>query len=173
MAQWCSRLIFLYGEIYMELILWRHGDAFPKENGTDHERKLTPLGETQAKNMAALLKAKLPKDVQIYCSPAVRCQQTIKALDMPFVTSPKLDTNASVLDLLQLVDWDSDSLSKTTTLICSHQPTLGQTVSNILTNQSQYWPFKKGSIWWLSSRQKGHDSHAWVKLVLTPDIVSD
>ena len=156
----------------MELILWRHADAEPHGFGQDRDRKLTPLGEKQAAKMAHILKMRLPSsDLTIYCSPALRCRQTVNALQIPYITSPKLDTDASVLDLLELTDWHSDSVSKHTILVCSHQPTLGQTVSTILTGQPHYWTFKKGSIWWLSSRIRGHDSNAWVRVVLTPDIL--
>ena len=40
----------------MDLILWRHAEAFDlAEGGTDLERMLTPRGEKQAARMAAWL----------------------------------------------------------------------------------------------------------------------
>ena len=155
----------------MELILWRHAEAEPHGFSADKDRKLTPLGQKQAKKMAAFLKQKLPKDTLLLSSPAVRCQQTISALKLPYKTSEKLSIDASPLDLLDLVDWHNDSFHRQTVLICGHQPILGQTIAKILMGSSDYWTIKKGSIWWLSSKAKRQDSHAWIKAVLTCDLL--
>ena len=156
----------------MELILWRHADAEPHGLQADKDRPLTSLGQKQAKKMASFLKTRLPKDVILYSSPATRCQETISALKLPYETSKLLSTDASVSDLLELVEWHSESITKQTILVCGHQPTLGQVISKILTGHCQYWAVKKGAIWWLSSRTRRQDEQAWVKAVLTYDVLN-
>ena len=39
----------------MELILWRHAEAEPHGFSADKDRKLTPLGQKQAKKMAGYM----------------------------------------------------------------------------------------------------------------------
>ena len=66
----------------MNILLWRHAEAaagFP-----DHERALTEKGRLQAKRMAAWLNARLPPETLVLVSPAVRAQQTARALKRDF-----------------------------------------------------------------------------------------
>ena len=68
----------------MELLLWRHAEA---EDGEDDlARPLTQRGCGQAARMAAWIKAHQPKDLRIIVSHALRTQQTVKALDLPYET---------------------------------------------------------------------------------------
>lgn len=155
----------------MELIFWRHAEAEEQGDFPDRERKLTSTGKKQARKVARFLRTRLPKDAILYSSPAVRCIQTISALGRPYQISQRADIDAPVCELLELADWHSESLKKQTVLICSHQPLLGQAISQILSGQMRYWTVKKGSIWWLSSRNRDQDSTAWVRAVITPGIL--
>lgn len=57
----------------MDLILWRHAEAEDGDgNKPDAQRRLTARGEKQARDMAAWLNARLPKDTTVLVSPAIR-----------------------------------------------------------------------------------------------------
>ena len=70
----------------MDLILWRHAEAVEGDAGDDLARKLTSKGERQAERMAEWLNRRLAHSTRILVSPAVRCQQTAKALGRKFRT---------------------------------------------------------------------------------------
>src|SRR3978361_1071933 len=70
----------------MNLILWRHADAdnFPDRTSdsapSDLARELTPRGQKQAEQTAKWLKARLPEDAVVLCSPAARTLRAAKSL---------------------------------------------------------------------------------------------
>lgn len=147
----------------MDLILWRHAEA---EDGTpDSARRLTHRGKKQAQAMAKWLHKRLPEETRILSSPAVRCQQTVSALELPFQTSQKLGTGASVRDLLLAAGWP---VGDGAVLVVGHQPTLGETAALLLYGAQGEWTVKKGAIWWLSSRAA--DNGAFLRAVIGPDL---
>ena len=85
----------------MDLLLWRHAEA---EDGIpDLKRRLTARGEKQAQQIAEWLHQHAPKKLRILVSPALRCQQTAKALGLPFETDKRLGTDGNVASLLAAV----------------------------------------------------------------------
>lgn len=87
----------------MDLLLWRHAET---EDGTpDLKRKLTVRGEKQARQMAEWIKKNGPKNLRIMASPAIRCQQTAQALDLPFETDKRLGTDSNASNLLAAIGW--------------------------------------------------------------------
>ena len=67
----------------MDLILWRHAEAEEADVGADDlARALTPKGERQAERMAEWLNRRLAHSTRTLVSPALRCQQTAKALGL-------------------------------------------------------------------------------------------
>ena len=77
----------------MDLILWRHAEA---EDGVpDLTRKLTPKGAKQAQRMAEWLERHLPERCRILASPAVRAQETARALGRRFRTVDDIAPGAS------------------------------------------------------------------------------
>jgi phosphohistidine phosphatase len=75
----------------MDLILWRHAEASELESaGDDLERALTPKGERQAQRMGEWLNQRLAHSTRILVSPALRCQQTARALGRSFKTASAL-----------------------------------------------------------------------------------
>ena len=69
----------------MDLILWRHAHARDLVEGEeDIQRPLTPRGEKQAAHMAAWLRKHLPDGLRVLASPAVRTEQTVKALNRKY-----------------------------------------------------------------------------------------
>jgi phosphohistidine phosphatase len=136
----------------MDLILWRHAEAQEWTQGCDDmARRLTARGEKQAKRMAGWLDRQLPDNTRILVSPAVRAEQTASALGRKFKLRPELAPEATVAQLLDLVQWPQ---AKGTVLVVGHQPTLGQTIAELIGLQVQECPVKKGAIWWLHRRQQ-------------------
>lgn len=135
-------------ETVMDLLLWRHAEA---EQGTpDAKRKLTARGEQQAARMGEWLKRNAPKKLRIVASPALRCQQTARALGLPFTTDARLGTGGDVADLLAAVGWPDGG----TVLVVGHQPTLGHAAALLLCGEEAEWTVKKGALWWFSNRTR-------------------
>ena len=108
----------------MDLILWRHAEAFDLAEGqTDLERALTPRGEKQAARMAAWLDRQLPEGVRILCSPARRTEQTVQPLGRKYKLRSELAPEGHVDDLLSVASWPQ---SRAPILVVEHQPTLGR-----------------------------------------------
>jgi phosphohistidine phosphatase len=153
----------------MDLLLWRHAEA---EDGTpDLKRKLTARGEKQAQQMAEWIKQRVPKNLRIIASPAVRCQQTAKALGLPFSTDKRLAPDAGVPDLLAAIDWPHGSSKErsTSVLVIGHQPTLGRTAALLLAGEEANWTIKKGAVWWFSNRVRQADTQTVLRAVMAPE----
>ncbi len=134
----------------MDLILWRHAEAhLQREGQTDLERALTPKGERQAQRMAEWLNLRLAESTRLLVSPALRCQQTARALGRPFRTVAELAPDAEPEALLAAARWPQ---SVEPVLICGHQPTLGRLAARLLAGSEQDWSVRKGAVWWLRYR---------------------
>ena len=150
----------------MDLILWRHADAFEARPGqTDSERALTPRGLEQAAAMAGWLRERLPASARILVSPALRTQQTAQALERPFDTVGALAPGAPVQDVLEAVGWPAGS---GTVLVVGHQPTLGMVAAWLMAGQRQHWTVHKASVWWL--RSEPHIPQATLVAMHTPEL---
>lgn len=152
----------------MDLILWRHAEAL--DTVPDATRKLSARGEKQARQMAAWLKPRLPRQTRILASPATRCQQTVQALGLEFETSRLLSTDASVADLIAATEWPTAGGA---VLVVGHQPTLGRAVSLLLAGQEAEWSVKKGSIWWFSNRIRDGSAQNVLRCSLGTDLIVD
>ena len=151
----------------MDLILWRHAEAHViKEGQSDLDRTLTTKGERQAQRMAEWLNQRLAHSTRILVSPAVRTQQTAKALDRNFKTVPAIAPDASPVALLSAVRWPDASEP---VLVIGHQPTLGQVAALLLGEVPQTWVLKKGAVWWLRQREREGVSQVLVQAVMSPD----
>ncbi|WP_153115359.1 SixA phosphatase family protein [Rhodocyclus tenuis] len=173
----------------MDLLLWRHAEA---EDGVpDLQRKLTARGEKQAKQMAAWLKAHAPNPLRVIVSPALRTQQTARALGVPFATDERLRPDAGVVDLLAAAGWpdgssdatDDDSAlgaqpctnvpnrgeRKRAILVVGHQPTLGRVAALLLAGQEADWSVKKGGLWWFSNRVRQGETQTVLRAVIPPN----
>lgn len=151
----------------MDLILWRHAEAHVQREGqTDLERALTPKGERQAQRMAEWLNQRLAHSTRILVSPALRTQQTAKALDRSFKTVQLLAPEASVTALLSVVRWPEASEP---VLVIGHQPTLGQVAALLLGEVAQTWVMKKGAVWWLRYREREGGDQVVLQAVQAPD----
>lgn len=157
----------------MDLILWRHAEAedWPEgdgQAGSDMDRSLTARGEKQAARMAVWLDRQLPEGARIVVSPARRCEQTALALGRKYRLRPEIAPGASAAQLLELVQWP---FSKSPMLVIGHQPTLGQTIAQLLGLQESDCPVKKGALWWLRNRDREGHSQTIIVTVQSPEIL--
>jgi len=157
----------------MDLILWRHAEAEDIEEteegcGADLSRRLTPKGERQALRMAAWLDRQLPEGVRVFCSPAVRCEQTVIALGRKYKARDELRPDGSVDELLQLVQWPE---ARQPALIVGHQPTLGRVVARLLDWREEDCSIRKGAVWWLRQRERDGQLQTVIVTVQTPELL--
>ena len=151
----------------MDLILWRHAEAFEmREIDADLERALTPKGERQAQRMADWLNQRLAHSTRILVSPAVRCQQTAKALGKRFKTLNELAPDGNGEALLKAARWPDASEP---VMVIGHQPTLGFGASYLLSEQPQDWTIKKGAVWWIRGRNREDREQVILQAVQSPD----
>jgi phosphohistidine phosphatase len=151
----------------MDLILWRHAEAFDADDGSeDLERALTARGERQAARMAHWLNQHLPATTRILASPARRAQQTAAALERKFKTVPALAPDAGPVALLSAARWPE---AKEPVLVIGHQPTLGLVAAQLLAGHAQPWSVKKGAVWWLRRRDRAGDDQTVLVAVRGPE----
>ena len=153
----------------MDLILWRHAEAQEAEaDMSDLDRPLTRRGEKQAARMAAWLDRQLPDGTRILCSPAIRTEQTVRALGRKYKLHDELRPGASPEQLLQLAGWPG---SKAPVLVVGHQPTLGETVSRLMGMAEPECAVKKGAVWWLRSREREGELQTVIVTVQTAELL--
>lgn len=150
----------------MDLILWRHADAF--DGSPDLARKLTDKGVKQARESAAWLQEHLPKHVRVLVSPAERALQTARALTADFEVVKGLAPGASAAAVLAAAGWPE---AGDTVLVVGHQPTLGMVAATLIAGEPMPWSVRKSGIWWLSHRVRGEDPQAVVRAVVAPDFL--
>jgi len=153
----------------MDLILWRHAEAFELRELTDDlDRALTPKGERQAQRMAAWLNRQLPAGTRVLASPARRSQQTAAALDRRVKTVPALAPDGTVDGLLAAARWPD---AREPVLIIGHQPTLGLTAGYLLTGLAQAWALRKGAFLWVRARERDGEPQVVLHAALGVDLL--
>ena len=153
----------------MDLILWRHAEAQGEsDSGDDLRRALTPRGEKQAARVGAWLDRQLPEGTRILCSPALRCEQTVLALGRKFKVHKGLEPGALVDDLLDAAQWPG---ARQAVLIVGHQPVLGDAIAKLLHLGRGSCPVRKGTAWWLRTRERDGHEQTVVVAVQSPDSV--
>lgn len=151
----------------MDLILWRHAEAFDALPGQDDvSRELTPKGGRQARRMAQWLGERLAESTRILVSPATRCAQTAAALGSKTKTVPELGLEARIDSLLELARWPDASAP---VLLVGHQPTLGMLAAYLLTGAAHPLAIKKGAVWWLRHRDREGLAEVVLHAVQSPD----
>ncbi len=150
----------------MDLLLWRHAEA---EDGEDDlKRRLTARGEKQARTMAAWIRDHQPRDLRIIVSPAIRTQQTVEVLKLPFETQRKIGPDACVSELIAASGWP---LAGGAVLIVGHQPSLGRMASLLLAGHEAEWTIKKGALWWLSNRVRRGEAQTVLRAVIPAELL--
>jgi phosphohistidine phosphatase len=153
----------------MDLVLWRHAEAVdPAPGELDMGRALTRRGEKQAVKMSAWLDRQLPDTARIWVSPARRTEQTALALGRKFKLSEAIAPQSSVEDLLELAQWP---LGNGCVVMIGHQPTLGQTLAQLLGLTAQECAVRKGTLWWLRYREREAEGQTVVVTVQSPDFL--
>lgn len=153
----------------MDLILWRHAEAEDEREGlADLDRALTPRGEKQASRMAAWLDRQLPEGTRIVSSPALRCQQTAMALGRKFRLRVQLQPGATVAEVLEAAQWPD---ARHPMLVVGHQPVLGETVAQLLRMEGGQCAIRKGSVWWLRTRERDGAVQTVLWAVQSPETV--
>jgi phosphohistidine phosphatase len=150
----------------MDLILWRHAEAV--DGAPDMARKLTPKGEKQAKETAAWLKVRLPKQTRILVSPAERTLQTARALSGEFEVVKDIAPGSSAAAVLAAAGWPDH---KSTVLVVGHQPTLGMVAAMLIAGEPMPWSVRKSGVWWLSHRVRGEEPQTVIRAVMAPDFL--
>lgn len=150
----------------MDLLLWRHAEAEDGED--DMKRRLTERGEKQARLMAAWLRKHQPKDMRIIVSPAVRTQQTVEALKLPFETVRKIGPDTCVSELIAASGWPD---ARGSVLVIGHQPSLGRMASLLLAGQEADWSIKKGAVWWLSNRLRQGEKQTVLRCMMPVELL--
>jgi len=157
----------------MNLILWRHAEAediaapLRIQRNTDLQRELTKRGEKQAETMAAWLRPRLPEGTRVIASPAVRTQQTARALTEHFHTLPEIAPGADVSEILAAIDWPSNA----NLLLVGHQPWIGRLASLLIAGTEMDWSVKKAGVWWLCRRVREGEAQTVLRAVVNPDLV--
>jgi phosphohistidine phosphatase len=153
----------------MDLILWRHAEAEDERDGLDDlQRALTPRGEKQAARMAKWLDLHLPENARILCSPALRCEQTILPLGRKYKLRDELAPGGPAQSLLEAADWPH---ARQCVLVVGHQPTLGQAVAKLVGLRADECPIRKGSVWWLRTRERDGHEQTVVIAVQSPELL--
>jgi phosphohistidine phosphatase len=136
----------------MDIVLWRHAEAVDWQEGCDDlDRALTARGYKQAIRMAEWLDRQLPESTRIYSSPARRCEDTICRLDRKYKIHKDLLPESKADDILSSIQWP---MAKGTVLLVGHQPMIGQIVAQSLGLKDSACAVRKGSVWWLRSRER-------------------
>ena len=151
----------------MDLILWRHAEAHVLRDGqSDLERALTSKGERQAQRMAEWLNQRIAHSTRMVVSPALRCQQTARALGRSFKTAEAFAPDAPLEAMLKAARWPD---SPEPVLVIGHQPALGLLAAQLLTGTTQPWALKKGAVWWLRQRDREGEAQVVLQAVQSPD----
>ncbi|RPH93400.1 MAG: histidine phosphatase family protein [Lysobacterales bacterium] len=147
----------------MDLILWRHAeaeDAYP-----DLSRALTGKGRKQASRIAEWLNPRLPEDIRIIASPAVRTVQTAQALGREFEVVDACAPGATAARILEVAGWPDTARP---VLIVGHQPVLGQIAARLLFGQEAELSIRKAAVWWFHGRDRS-ESEVALRAVVNPD----
>lgn len=158
----------------MNLILWRHAEAeaLPQLTGfgrqADLQRALTRRGRKQADASASWLRAHLPPDALVLCSPALRSRETAAALRTDARVEPALAPDTDVSAVLAAIDWPH---GHDTVVLVGHQPWLGRLASLLLAGTEINWSIRKSAIWWLASRTREHESQTVLRAVIHPEFL--
>ena len=151
----------------MDLILWRHAEAVEKAGELpDLDRALTRKGEKQAAKVGAWLDRELPHGVLVLCSPALRCEQTVRRLDRKYQVREALQPGSTVQDVLDEAGWPSATQP---VLVVGHQPVLGQVVAHLLRMEGGECAVRKAGVWWLRRREIEGEEQIVVWAVQSPE----
>jgi phosphohistidine phosphatase len=153
----------------VDLILWRHAEAVELHEGDDDlTRPLTAKGERQAERMAGWLGRQLAATTRVLVSPAVRAQQTARALQRKFKTADELAPAQTAQALLHAARWPD---AREPVLVVGHQPALGTTAAYLMGATTEPWSIRKGGVIWLRGRERAGSLQVVLHAALAPELV--
>jgi phosphohistidine phosphatase len=106
--------------------------------------------------------------VRVLVSPAVRTEQTARALNRKFKMRDELSPNAEPDQVLLAAGWPD---AKMPVVIIGHQPTLGRIIAALLGLSEQECAVRKGAVWWLRSRLREGVQQTVIVTVQNPDLL--
>lgn len=150
----------------MELILWRHAEA--EDGEQDMARKLSGKGRRQAKRMARWLRAYLPKEARILCSPSNRTRQTADALHHRYELCDAISPDRNAQALLDASGWpQADGV----VLIVGHNPAISEAASILLAGDAFPMSMRKGSVLWVTSNVREGEPGVILKAAMVPSLL--
>ncbi|MBP0631815.1 MULTISPECIES: histidine phosphatase family protein [unclassified Cupriavidus] len=158
----------------MNLILWRHAeaedlpDALSLSRHADLQRPLTRRGRKQAEASAKWLRAHLPADTRVLCSPSVRTRETAAALTGDAQIVEALGPGADVSAVLAAIQWPERTEH---VVVVGHQPWIGRVASLLLAGNEMDWSVRKAGIWWLTGRTRESESQTVLRAVVNPEFL--
>jgi phosphohistidine phosphatase len=147
----------------MQLILWRHAEAAP--GIPDNARPLTDTGRLHAQQVARWLCPRLPSDLLILSSPAVRTRQTAEALDLPYTLSDALASHSSAAAMRDAAGWPDNPRN---VMLVGHQPLLGDLLVLLLGAATPLDDMPKAGVWWLKTQRSTGRLVIGVEAVIGP-----
>ena len=147
----------------MQLILWRHADAAP--GNPDEARPLTDIGQLHAQQMVQWLRPRLPADLLVLSSPAVRTRQTAEALALPYTLSDALASHSSAAAMRDAAGWPDNTRN---VMLVGHQPLLGELLVLLLGASTPLDDMPKAGIWWLKAQRSTGRLVIGVEAVIAP-----
>ena len=147
----------------MQLILWRHADAAP--GNPDEARPLTDIGQLHAQQMVQWLRPRLPADLLVLSSPAVRTRQTAEALALPYTLSDALASHSSAAAMRDAAGWPDNTRN---VMLVGHQPLLGELLVLLLGASTPLDDMPKAGIWWLKAQRSTGRLVIGVEAVIGP-----
>lgn len=155
-----------------DLIFWRHAEAeIHSKSGADFDRALTKRGHKAANKMAKWLNEHLPSNTIVFCSPAIRCLQTVSALQTLRSISVEVAEFLNVDSTPEIIAHkiNNDDINQTI-LIVGHQPSLGVLITQLLGMNADACAVKKGAVWWLRQRMNKGVLQTYLYVVKHPDL---
>ena len=151
----------------MELILWRHAEA--ADTVPDMARALTHKGRRQAQVMADWMSSQLegPGPVRVIASPAVRTQQTARALHLPVEVLPQIDPDASADALLAATGWPA---GHGVVILVGHNPAISELAARLAGKDAAALSLGRGAAFWYASRDDGAPQ-LMLKTAMTPALL--
>jgi phosphohistidine phosphatase len=150
----------------VDLILWRHADA--QDGRPDLDRVLTAKGNKQARQVAAWLNERLPKETTILVSPAARALQTADALGRRYLVVSELAPGADAAHVLTVAGWPD---GEGAVLVVGHQPSLGEAACLLLFGESRSLSMKKAGLVWVTNRVRGDHPQTVLKAAISAELV--
>ena len=134
----------------------------------DLDRELTPVGQLQARRMAKWLNQRIPKEIRLLSSPALRARQTAAALGQHAEVIATIPPGTTPDILMQSVGWPT---AKGTVILVGHQPELGMLASRLLADHALPWALRKGCVWWFRGRERQGIFQVLLKAVVDVDLL--